>query len=196
MKLPLALLLSLLSSQLIITSVSANPGQNVTKTKIANSISGGDNPDPLERIRNGGDTDDDITLGYADRGANGNAGSDRIIGNRRDNLLNGGVGNDTINAHEGNDTIHIGEGSDRIDGGEGIDTVVYQNKSSQNRNFQKVGKILIVDYADNLTNVEFIQFSDIRISTETLKVVPILKGKQEIKVKEGNSVLTTIQYKI
>ncbi|MGL5079698.1 MAG: hypothetical protein ACRDBG_28200, partial [Waterburya sp.] len=70
MKLPLALLLSLLSSQLIITSVSANPGQNVTKTKIANSISGGDNPDPLERIRNGGDTDDDITLGYADRGAN------------------------------------------------------------------------------------------------------------------------------
>ncbi|MGL5075333.1 MAG: hypothetical protein ACRDBG_05760, partial [Waterburya sp.] len=103
---------------------------------------------------------------------------------------------DTIFAHEGNDTLHIGEDSDRIDGGEGIDTVVYQNKSSQNRNFQKVGKILIVDYADNLTNVEFIQFSDIRISTETLKVVPILKGKQEIKVKEGNSVLTTIQYKI
>jgi uncharacterized protein YciU (UPF0263 family) len=149
--------------------------------------------DILKNILYGSDRDEKIVLGYTDLGANGNAGSDRIIANRRDNILNGGVGNDTIFAHEGNDIIHIGEDSDLVDGGEGIDTVVYQNKSSQNRNFQKVSKILIVDHADNLTNVEFIQFSDVRISTETLQIAPILKGKQEIKVKEGNSVLTTAQ---
>ncbi|MGL5832323.1 MAG: malectin domain-containing carbohydrate-binding protein [Waterburya sp.] len=149
--------------------------------------------DILKNILHGSNRDDEIVLAYTDLGANGNAGSDRIIANRRDNILNGGEGNDTINAHEGNDTIHIGEDSDRIDGGEGIDTIVYQDKSSQSRNFLKVGKILIVDHADNLTNVEFIQFSDVRISTETLKVVPILKGKQEINVKEGNSLLTTAQ---
>ena len=81
--------------------------------------------DPFARIRNGGDSDDEITIGYADLGANGGAGNDYILGNKRDNLLNGGEGDDTIIAHEGDDTITTGAGSDKVDGGEGIDTVLY-----------------------------------------------------------------------
>ena len=64
-----------------------------------------DESDPFEREVDGSDRDNEITLGYVDRGANGGAGSDYIIGNRRDNIIDGGEGNDTIIAHEGNDTI-------------------------------------------------------------------------------------------
>ncbi|MEO0332884.1 MAG: TonB-dependent receptor, partial [Bacteroidota bacterium] len=43
--------------------------------------------DPFERTRNGGSGNDKITLGYVDKGANGGAGGDYIIGNNRDNIL-------------------------------------------------------------------------------------------------------------
>ncbi len=149
--------------------------------------------DPLTNIANGSSGNDEIALDPLDLGAKGGAGDDSIVANNYSNILNGGEGNDTILGHGGNDTITPGNGRDRVNGGEGIDTVVYENKQFATTAFSQVGKITNVDGTDTLTNVEFIQFSDARISAETLEVVPILSGSN-ITVIEGNSGNTIVQF--
>ena len=159
---------------------------------IAQSSDG--NEDPFERIVDGGDSDDEITLGYADRGANGGAGNDEIIGNRRDNILDGGAGNDTISAYEGDDIITTGAGRDKVDGGEGIDTAVYNDVAYQDNSItlRKVGNSVSYNNTDTLTDVEFIQLSDVRISTDTLEITPVVEVA-ELSITEGDSELTTAQ---
>ena len=151
------------------------------------------NEDPFERIVDGGDSDDEITLGYADRGANGGAGSDEIIGNRRDNILDGGAGNDTLNAYEGDDIITTGAGRDKVNGGSGIDTVVYDDVAwvdGSNVFLSQAGNSVSYNNTDTLTDVEFIQFSDVRISSDTLEITPVVEVA-ELSITEGNSDITT-----
>jgi hypothetical protein len=161
-----------------------------------NPIAQSDNEDPFETMLDGSDSDDEITLGYVDLGANGGAGSDKIVGNKRSNNLNGGAGNDRIFAHGGNDTIITGAGEDRANGGEGIDTVVYDDKLYADSTIRKVGNIVSVDGADSLTNVEFIQYSDVRISTETLAVTPTLQANEEVAVLTGDSGNATARFRL
>ena len=159
---------------------------------IAQSSDGDD--DPFERIVDGGDSDDEITLGYADRGANGGAGGDYIIGNNRDNILDGGAGNDTISAYEGDDRITTGAGRDKVDGGEGIDTVIYNDVAYQDNNIslRKAGNSVSYNNTDTLTDVEFIQLSDVRFSTDNLEVTPVVEVA-DLSISEGDSNLTTAQ---
>ncbi|WP_036486614.1 VWA domain-containing protein [Myxosarcina sp. GI1] len=147
-------------------TVTAGEGEAVDGD--GNAIAQSDNEDPFENTLDGSDSDDEITLGYVDLGANGGAGSDKIVGNKRSNNLNGGAGNDRIFAHGGNDTIITGAGEDRADGGEGIDTVVYDDKLYADSTIRKVGNIVSVDSTDSLTDVEFIQYSDFRIKPHLL----------------------------
>ena len=153
----------------------------------------GSQPGSLDNILFGSDRSDKIVLGAADLGANGGAGNDSLVANRRDNILNGGIGNDTIIAHKGDDTITTGKGRDFVDGGDGIDTVMYENKSYQGSLIRKVGKIINVNGADTLTDIEFMQFSDVRISVATLEIIPILKVQPKTRVKEGDFKNTTVQ---
>ena len=151
------------------------------------------NEDPFERIVDGGDSDDEITLGYADRGANGGAGGDEIIGNRRDNILDGGAGDDTISAYEGDDTIITGSGRDKVNGGSGIDTAIYDDVvygDGSNVSLTKAGNSLSYNNTDTLTDVEFIQFSDFRFSSDTLEITPVVEVA-ELSITEGDSDLTT-----
>ena len=144
--------------------------------------------DPFERERNGSDGNDDITLGYVDRGANGGTGNDYIVGNKRDNLLNGENGNDTIFGHEGNDTITTGAGNDKVNGGDGIDTVLYNDFAYQDNSsiflYQRANTV-IYNNTDTLSEIEFLQFSDVRISAETLEITPMLEV-EDITVTEGS----------
>ena len=151
------------------------------------------NEDPFERIVDGGDSDDEITLGYADRGANGGAGSDEIIGNRRDNILDGGAGDDTISAYEGDDRITTGSGRDRVNGGSGIDTAIYDDVAwvdGSNVFLSQAGNSVSYNNTDTLTDVEFIQFSDVRISSDTLEITPVVEVA-ELSITEGTSDITT-----
>ena len=145
--------------------------------------------DPFERQLNGSDGNDEITLGYVDRGANGGAGSDEIIGNNRDNIINGGAGNDRIYAHGGNDTITTGEGIDLVDAGEGIDTVVYKGVTYQNNSnvfLRQSGNVVSYNNTDTITNAEYIKFNDVKLSAETLEIVPELEITSDTVV-EGSS---------
>ena len=78
--------------------------------------------------------------------------------------------NDTIDGGAGNDTITGGIGDDTIDGGDGTDTAVYSGTIHDYT--ISLGTQLVVSDAvagrngtDHLTNVEFLQFADITIST-------------------------------
>ena len=153
------------------------------------------NEDPFERIVDGGDGDDRIILGYVDRGASGGAGGDEIIGNRRDNILDGGAGDDTISAYDGNDTIITGSGRDKVNGGSGIDTVIYDDvvyADGSNVSLTKAGNSVSYNNTDTLTDVEFIQLRDVRFSTDSLEITPVVEVA-ELSITEGDSDLTTAQ---
>ena len=107
--------------------------------------------------------------------------------------MNGGEGNDTIFAHGGNDLIDLNTGSDSIDGGEGIDTAIFSDQAFNLEDVIRSGDITIVNNSDYLLNVEYLQFSDVRVSTETLEVVPILEGT-DIDVTEGDAGTTIAQF--
>ena len=152
-------------------------------------------PALFTRILDGSSGDDTIRLGTFDLGANGEAGDDKITGNNYDNLLNGGDGDDTITGGRGNDRITITDnGRNDIDGGDGFDTVIYAgNKLLGNSFINRIGgQAVTVDGADILTYVEFIQFIDARISTQTLQVTPVIQVG-EVAVPEGNSGNTRFQ---
>jgi Ca2+-binding RTX toxin-like protein len=149
----------------------------------------GNDEDPFKRMRNGGDGNDDITLGYVDQGASGGIGNDYIVGNKRDNQLDGGVGNDTILAHEGNDTIITGAGTNKVDGGDGIDTAVYSDVVYQGNTsifLRQAADTVSYNNTDTLTDVEYLQFSDVRLDAKTRQVVPILEAA-EVNIAEGDS---------
>ena len=66
-------------------------------------------------------------------------------------------------------------GRDRVDGGDGIDTVIYDDKLYRNTNIRtlNLGHIANIDNEDTLVDIEFIQFADVKINLETLKIVPV-----------------------
>ena len=66
------------------------------------------NDDLFSKIVEGNDNDNKIILGYVDLGANGHEGNDDLIGNRRNNILDGGSGNDTIAAYLSSVTLGRG----------------------------------------------------------------------------------------
>ncbi|GAB1542225.1 hypothetical protein NUACC21_48990 [Scytonema sp. NUACC21] len=185
---PAALAVNSLVANTFLADVSINSSaQNSTIASV--------NTDPFSKIAEGTSGNDLIILGAIDLGANAGAGNDKVVGNNIDNILNGGVGNDSLFGHDGDDQIITGDGSDLVDGGEGVDTVIYENRLSVDSHIQKTGKVITIDNKDTLLNVEFIQFSDTRISTENLVAVPILKG-YDVTFVEGDSENTIAQFKL
>ncbi|MEM8722966.1 MAG: Calx-beta domain-containing protein [Cyanobacteria bacterium P01_G01_bin.39] len=185
---------NLISAEVIFRDQTPNKSADFTVTSgHATGAASSSMPGSLKNILYGSDYDDEIVLGGADLGAEGKKGDDRIIGNRQDNIFSGNEGDDTIFASKGNDTITLGKGRNFVDGGKGIDTVVYKDKLYRSSNLSKAGNIVNVDYADTLINVEFIQFYDVRISTKTLEIMPVLKVDKEVTVREGDNEITTVQ---
>ncbi|MEH7828351.1 calcium-binding protein [Gemmobacter denitrificans] len=59
--------------------------------------------------------------------ARGGDGNDRLSGNKRANILQGGAGDDTLAGQRGNDTLRGGQGNDRLAGGTGYDVADYRD---------------------------------------------------------------------
>ena len=107
-----------------------------------------------------------MAVGYA-QGVD--IGTDALIG--VENVV-AGAGNDTITGSGGNNVISGGAGNDMINGGGGMDTAVFSGMRSQylvtlNLN----GSVHVLDLrggrpdgADDVSNVEFLQFSDMTIN--------------------------------
>jgi Ca2+-binding RTX toxin-like protein len=59
-----------------------------------------------------------------------NVGGDSLIGDGKDNVLNGWAGDDVLGGGAGNDTLEGGTGTDTLDGGDGADTASYYADAS------------------------------------------------------------------
>lgn len=123
----------------------------------------------------------------------GSAEDEEIIGNSQDNTIDGGGGRNTIKGNEGNDRSIVTNGKNVVDGGEGIDTARIDKTRAEAGEVSKIGKIVRIGTDNTLLNVEFIEFSDVRLAVDTLTVTPILtvtptlpNGMSGIIVTEGD----------
>jgi Ca2+-binding RTX toxin-like protein len=109
----------------------------------------------------------------------GNGLANAITGGTGNDTLDGGAGNDVLDGAGGNDTLTGGTGDDSLVGGNGTDTAVYAGVRAdyQLTYDAELGKYFVTDLnagngddgADNLTQVEKLQFSD---KTLTLGPLP------------------------
>ena len=138
------------------------------------------------------DGDDDIRLGATDIEIDAGAGNDTVLGNYLDNTIAGGSGDDRLIASDGDDTIIPGEGDDLIEGGEGIDTAIYSGTREEEGGIRQVSdKIEVGGNTDTLLDVEFVEFSDVTVSTDDLTAVPTTEEDTSdvIKGTDGNDTL-------
>ena len=83
----------------------------------------------------------------------------------------------------------MGTGHDKVNGGEGIDTVVYEDVTYTDNtsiSLRRAGNTVSYNNTDSLTEIEYIQFADVRIDAETLEIFPTLEVN-DVNVIEGSS---------
>lgn len=133
----------------------------------------------------GGATDDVLEGGLA---------NDLLQGNDGQDLLYGGYGNDTLEGGRGNDILVGGRGTDSLNGGSGNDIALYDGSFVD---FTVLGSGALLEvqgvdgYRDSLLNVEFIQFSDVKIRTSDLSVVSTL-SMDAVEIYESDSTTALI----
>src|SRR5262245_32522225 len=126
----------------------------------------------------GGNGDDRLNGGNDNDLLLGGDGNDLLSGDSGNDIVVGEAGDDTLNGGSGDDLLTGGAGNDRIDGGIGTDMAVYCGTTA---NYQILrfsdGTIRIQDLragspdgTDILTGVEFLQFANARIATNSLPI--------------------------
>ncbi len=120
--------------------------------------------------------------------ATGGSGSDTLIGNQVDNVLNGGAGNDVLRGGLGNDTLVGGAGNDRLYGAAGADMAAFA---------YGVGEYVVTVAADGLAilgegfdrvadGVESFLFGTETLSRQDLRDLAIAEGNVLSESDEGN----------
>jgi subtilisin-like proprotein convertase family protein len=97
--------------------------------------------------------------------AYGGDGNNVLIANDKGSVLHGMGGNDTLVGGAGNDTLDGGAGNDIIDGGAGINTALYHGLEANYTIAKTATGFTVtdaagVDGADQLANVQRLQFAD------------------------------------
>ena len=120
-----------------------------------------------------------------------------IIGNDLDNTIEVQSGQNIIFGNGGNDRFILSGGINLVDGGEGIDTVQIDKTQVEAGGVSKNGNIVNIGTDNTLLNVEFIEFSDVRLAVDTLTVTPILSfANKAILIDEGDSGSTVVSFVI
>jgi Ca2+-binding RTX toxin-like protein len=112
---------------------------------------------------------------------------DNFSGLGGNDLLSGQGGNDLLDGGAGNDTLIGGAGDDDLIGGAGLDTAVYTRSLSDYKftktstGFKVEDKYYGNNGVDNLSGVEFLQFSDIKLNL-TVKEKAALIAAADVKM--------------
>ena len=161
-------------------------------TVLSDTIFGG----PLDDLINGSAGDNLLYGLAGNDTIDGGVGNDTIYGGEGNDYLIGGRGNDKLYGQDENDTFILGPGNDVADGGTGVDTVLYFKKFDAGEflngiyfpdwtitklnngewtvSYTYAGPIPAVvgyredyfDGTDTLTNIEILQFTDIRFALD------------------------------
>jgi predicted extracellular nuclease len=130
-------------------------------------LSGGDGRDTLL-----GDIGSDMLMGDAGNDILiGGLNSDRLFGGDGDDILDGGNGFDRVFGEAGDDLLIIDRGRDFLDGGIGEDTVRFSGMRSDYSFKGNADDFLATGSGigkNTVVNVEFAQFSDVRVATAEL----------------------------
>ncbi|KST63570.1 cadherin domain-containing protein [Mastigocoleus testarum] len=120
-----------------------------------------------------------------------------INANDLDNTIRVSNGENTIFGNGGNDRFILSGGVNLVDGGAGIDTVEINKTQEGAGGVSKNGNVVNIGTDNTLLNVEFIEFSDVRLAVDTLAVTPILSlANQGISIAEGNTGSTTATFTV
>jgi V8-like Glu-specific endopeptidase len=113
-----------------------------------------------------------------------------ITANDLSNTITTGPAQNSIESFGGDDRIIITPGSSGVvDGGDGIDTAVFGLTRAAAGTISAVGNIVQVG-SYNFTNVEFLDFTDVRLATATLQPVPVVSlPLTSITVQEGADIV-------
>ena len=117
-----------------------------------------------------------------------------IIGNDLDNVIEVRSGENTIFGNGGNDRFILLGGINLVDGGEGIDTIEINKTQAEVGGVSKSGNVVNIGSDNTAINVEFLEFSDVRLAVDTLTALPILSLRERaILTPEGDtsSTITT-----
>ena len=156
--------------------------ENTVGATVDFEITGGDGS---TTTRNGVTTQ---RAGAFDEVVEAEEGVERVVANNLDNEVRAGSDDNIIEAAGGNDTIFPGGGDNTVDGGTGIDTVFYEETFAERGPVEPFGgRRRVGKNTDFLSNVEFIQFSDTRIDTETLTATPKI-SLGDTSFEEGNEI--------
>jgi Ca2+-binding RTX toxin-like protein/V8-like Glu-specific endopeptidase/uncharacterized protein YegL len=120
--------------------------------------------------------------------ASGTISAREINGNSLANIITISSGNNILRGNGGNDQFVLNGGTNLVDGGDGIDTVRINRSQAASGLITRNGSIVNVGSETTLLNTEFIEFSDVRLSVDTLAVAPIISlADRVITLSEGNS---------
>ncbi|WP_228126839.1 beta strand repeat-containing protein [Candidatus Viadribacter manganicus] len=155
----------------------------------ADIISGGTGEDTISFQGEFGDFNINLATGIitSDRDQNGSFVLEDVIGQIVDDgaggtifqFINdienatGGIGNDTLIGNNANNVLTGGGGNNSFDGGGGVDTAVIDGVFAS-YSFHRTGQTLtITDAGDtqSVTNIEFLQFADVRVSVADIFAV-------------------------
>jgi V8-like Glu-specific endopeptidase len=110
-----------------------------------------------------------------------------INGNEIANVITVNSGKNTLRGDRGDDLFILNGGTNVVDGGEGIDTVKLNNTQATTGAITKNGNTIKIGTNITLQNVEFIELNEVRLSTDTLAIVPIISLQNRfIAIAEGN----------
>ena len=111
-----------------------------------------------------------------------------IVGNSLNNTIEVQGRQNTIFGNEGSDRFILLGGDNLIDGGQGIDTAVINATQAEVGGITKNGDIVNIGSNNTLLNVEFVEFSDVRLALDDLSITPTLSlTNQNVDVREEDT---------
>jgi Ca2+-binding RTX toxin-like protein len=136
---------------------------------------------------NGGDGNDTLDGGEDRDQLRGDAGDDTLRGGAEFDELFGLDGNDRLEGGDGSDFLYAGTGNNSIDGGAGGDILFIEANIADVTINAADGTLRIVgaDFANTLSNVEFIQFADKGVSATEITPKSIIGTRKADKKLDG-----------
>ena len=124
---------------------------------------------------------------FDDEGVN-----ETVTANSLPNVIGAGAGNNVVRGDAGNDRFIVETGVNLIYGDEGIDTAEFAGTLEEFGPIQDEGTLVRVGDDHRFVDVEFFEFTDQRVATADLSVVPLADlNAAALSVEEGDASTTT-----
>jgi Ca2+-binding RTX toxin-like protein len=122
-----------------------------------------------------------------------NRGADRLVGNKKNNVLSGNGGNDTLEGKDGNDTLIGGAGRDVLNGGLGEDIASYEkSKVAVSVNMLTPSLNRGEATGDSYKSIEWVKgsnFSDKLTGSNASNILSGLNGNDTLRGLDGSDSL-------